>query len=171
MARGSIEQIHLRAEAQRKTHAAGSIHLRDDDNGAIAQHREVAGLAGAMRDFVQERARVGDQALKRVTAMRELEQFQSQFKAIGRVGFADVAAAFEADEHAKDFADAAAEAAGNFRAGQAGGLGGEHFEDVETFIKGGCRVTAAGQGGAGVGACARKSSGHGAGEQDTSYFS
>ena len=116
--------------------------MRNDDYSAIAQHREMAGLPRKIRDFLQERPGMGNQALERMMAMGKLKELQSQFKSAVRIGFAEVAAPFEANEHAKDLADAAAEAASHLRAGEPGGLGRKDFQDVQALLEGGGSVAA-----------------------------
>jgi hypothetical protein len=148
-------------EAQGKAHAAGGVHLCDDDDGAVAHHREVAGLAGLVRHFVHERTGVSNHAIQRMMAMSQLEEFEGQLEAVGGVGFADVAAPLEAKHHAKDFADAATQAASDFGAGEAGWFRSEYFDDIQTLFQGGSSVAAGCREGAGTDSW--KSSGHGDG--------
>ena len=77
-----FKKIDPRTELQCEAAAAGRVHLRDDDDFPVTQHREVARLARFVRDFLHQRARFGDKSLQRMMPVREFEKFQREFETL-----------------------------------------------------------------------------------------
>ena len=125
-----VQQINSRAEFQSEARAAGGIHLSNNHHLAVAGHRQVARLARFVRHFFHQWARLGHEPLQRMVPVREFKKFQRQLKALVGQHLRNIAALGEANEHAENFADGAAQTASDLAGGEPLRLGCKKLQDI-----------------------------------------
>ena len=139
-----VQEIDPGAKFQSEARIAGGIHLRNDYYFSVAGHGQMTGLAGFVRDFFHQRARLGDDSLQRMVPVGEFKKFQRELETFVGQHLGNIAALGEANEHAENFADGPTEAASHLAGGQPVRFGGKQLQDVQPLVEGGSRVAGAG---------------------------
>ena len=144
VAAAGVQQINLRADADRERPVARRVHLRHHHRLATLVDGEMAGLLRLPRQSSQDRRGLRHEPAQRRVLVRQREQFQAQLVAV-ICGAHHVAAPHQAVQHAVDLVRRAGERLGDLGLREALLGGSQQFQDVETLVERGCPIALGGR--------------------------
>ncbi|MEI2612846.1 MAG: hypothetical protein V9G20_29735 [Candidatus Promineifilaceae bacterium] len=139
MAGTGVDHRQPRADADRHVPVSVTVDLRHDHQHVAVIDDEMAGLLGLAREPAQHRHGLADQPVHRRPRMRQFEQLQRDLVAVAS-GAPHIGPPHQPVEHPVDFVGRAVQRLGDLGLAHALVGGGQQFDDVETFIEGGCPV-------------------------------